>query len=207
MSQSKFVVSIVMLIASISIAHAKPTVVLDGSHLSLEQARSVAQGEADVKIAPAALEKLKKSYTLVLEAAKGGTPVYGLTVGVGLNKDHALFDSKGELSPAVLKASKAFNQAMILSHSAGVGPMMDEALVRMTMVVRLNTLLNGQTGSQPYVAELYQRFLNRGLTPVVPARGTPVRMRSRGIVIVRPPARHPAPRGCSDGAARAPSRG
>ncbi|MEF9942759.1 MAG: aromatic amino acid ammonia-lyase [Burkholderiaceae bacterium] len=172
MRQSKLLISVVMLAASFSIAHAKPAVELDGSRLTLEQARQIAQGEADVKIAPSAIEKLKKSYTLVLAAAKGGTPVYGLTVGVGLNKDQALFDAKGELSPAVLDASKAFNQAMILSHSAGVGPMMDEALVRMTMVVRLNTLLNGQTGSQPYVAELYQRFLNRGLTPVVPARGT-----------------------------------
>jgi len=160
------------LAAGVSLAQAKPVVTLDGRHLTLDQAQQVAQGQAEVKIAPSAMETLRKSHLLVLEAAKGGTPVYGLTVGVGLNKDHALFDSKGELSPAVLKASKAFNQAMIRSHSAGVGPMMDDATVRMIMVVRLNSLLNGQTGAQPYVAELYERFLNRGLTPLVPARGT-----------------------------------
>ncbi len=40
------------------------------------------------------------------------------------------------------------------------------------MVIRLNTLLTGRAGVQPYVAELYAAFLNKGITPVVPARGS-----------------------------------
>lgn len=36
------------------------------------------------------MDRLKKAHELVLLAAKGGTPVYGLTVGVGLNKDKPL---------------------------------------------------------------------------------------------------------------------
>lgn len=40
------------------------------------------------------------------------------------------------------------------------------------MVIRLNTLLAGQTGAQPYVAELYKEFLNKGITPEIPSRGS-----------------------------------
>lgn len=74
-------------------------------------------------------------------AAKGGTPVYSLTVGVGLNKDKPLFKANGELSEEVIEASKAFNHNALRSHSAAIGPMMSKELTRLQMVIRSNTLL------------------------------------------------------------------
>lgn len=118
------------------------------------------------------MDRLKKAHELVLLAAKGGTPVYGLTVGVGLNKDKPLFKANGELSEEVIEASKAFNHNALRSHSAAIGPMMSKELTRLQMVIRLNTLLAGQTGAQPYVAELYKEFLNKGITPEIPSRGS-----------------------------------
>ena len=40
------------------------------------------------------------------------------------------------------------------------------------MVIRLNTLLAGQSGAQVRVAELYRDFLNKGVTPLIPSRGS-----------------------------------
>lgn len=105
-----------------------------------------------------------------MTAAHSGTPVYGLTVGVGLNKDQPIFDAKGNLTPEVIDASKKFNAAALRAHSAGVGPMLPDYLARLSMVLRLNTMLHGQTGAQPYIAELYAEFINRGVTPLIPAR-------------------------------------
>lgn len=48
-----------------------------------------------------------------MTAAHSGTPVYGLTVGVGLNKDQPIFDAKGNLTPEVIDASKKFNAAAL----------------------------------------------------------------------------------------------
>lgn len=148
------------------------TVVLDGSQLTLEQAWQVADSQAKVEIAPQAMERLDKAHQLVMAAARAGVPVYGLTVGVGLNKDRSLFDANGELSQEVLDASREFNYNALRAHSAGVGPMMDPKLVRLAMVIRLNTLLTGQSGAQPEVAKLYQAFLNQDIIPVVPSRGS-----------------------------------
>ncbi|HDV8747336.1 TPA: aromatic amino acid lyase [Escherichia coli] len=155
-----------------SIAMAKSTITLDGEHLSIDQAWSIALGDNDVKIAPKALGRMEKSYDLVMTAAHSGTPVYGLTVGVGLNKDQPIFDAKGNLTPEVIDASKKFNAAALRAHSAGVGPMLPDYLARLSMVLRLNTMLHGQTGAQPYIAELYAEFINRGVTPLIPARGS-----------------------------------
>lgn len=148
------------------------TVVLDGAHLTMEDAWKVAQGEADVAIAPEALDRVLKSHQLVMATASSGKPVYGLTVGVGLNKDRSLFKANGELSDDVLKASREFNYNALRAHSAGVGEMMPAALVRLSMVVRLNTLLTGKSGAQVRVAELYRDLLNRHVTPLIPSEGS-----------------------------------
>lgn len=147
-------------------------ITLDGHHLTQEQAWSIAEGKDTVEISPEAYERLERSHQLVELAAKGGTPVYGLTVGVGLNKDKPLFSANGELSQEVREASKAFNRNALRSHSAGIGPMAEDVIARLQLVIRLNTLLAGQTGAQPKVAELYRDFLNKGITPQIPARGS-----------------------------------
>ena len=148
------------------------TITLDGSNLTIEDAWTIAEGKADVAIAPEALKKLDDSHKLVMASAAKGQVVYGLTVGVGLNKDRKLFTADGKLSPEVLEASKAFYLNALRSHSADVGEMMPVNLARLSMVVRLNTLLTGKSGAQTRVAELYRDMLNKGVTPLIPSEGT-----------------------------------
>ncbi|GIU13898.1 phenylalanine/histidine ammonia-lyase [Shewanella sp. MBTL60-007] len=152
-------------------AMAAEPVVLDGKHFTQDQAWAIADG-AEVKIAPQSATTLVKAHELLMEAARLGKPVYGLTVGVGLNKDHKLFDANGELSAEVLKASESFNYSTLRAHSAGVGEAMPVRLTRVALAVRLNTILSGHTGVQPYVAELYQAYLNNDISPIIPSKGT-----------------------------------
>lgn len=148
------------------------TITLDGSNLTIEDAWTIAEGKANVAIAPEAMKRLDDSHKLVMASAAKGQVVYGLTVGVGLNKDQKLFTADGKLSPEVLEASKAFNLNALRSHSADVGEMMPVNLARLSMVVRLNTLLTGKSGAQTRVAELYRDMLNKGVTPLIPSEGT-----------------------------------
>lgn len=151
-------------------------VTLNGHDMNLEQLIDIAEGRAQVSIDTAAMKRVKDARDLLMAFAAEGRPVYGLTVGVGLNKDKAIFhtDASGKkvLSPEVMKLSGQFNVNALRAHSAGVGPDMEPRMVRATMAIRLNTMLSGRTGAQPYVAELYKEFLNKNLLPVVPSRGT-----------------------------------
>ena len=147
-------------------------IVLTGQNLTTADVVQVAKHGARVSITNEALARIQKSHDILLLAAKSGHQIYGLTAGVGLNKDQAFVDPSGGLSEEVIRVSKEFNRKLIYAHSAGAGPEMTPEVVRAIMVTRLNAILFGSTGVQPRVAELYRDFLNNNITPVVPSRGS-----------------------------------
>lgn len=168
MQLKPIVIGLAMSLAALS---ANATVTLTGKTLTQDEAWRVAEGE-EVVIAPEALKQVTDSNRLVMTAARQGVEIYGLTVGVGLNKDHKLFEASGEMTETARQASIDFNRNILRSHSVGYGAHLPKETTRLAMVVRLNTLLTGRSGAQPYVAELYRDFLNKGITPVIPTRGS-----------------------------------
>ena len=147
------------------------TVQLDGHSITPQLIANVADGEA-VSIAPAAMVRVERAHQVLLEAAQGGLKIYGLTVGVGLNKDRPMVDVHGKLTQEVIDASKQFNIGLLHAHSGGIGDPMSQRMARATMVTRLNALLNGGGGVQPAIIDAYVAFLNKDITPVIPAEGS-----------------------------------
>ena len=137
-------------------------ITLTGDGLTVDKVYEIAVNHASVEISPEADKRLTDSRELVYALADEGIPIYGFTTGVGWNKDHAISkEFFGE-----------FNKKLIYSHTLGVAPYASEAEVRAAMLVRLNCLLQGHTGIQPLVAHRYADFLNLGITPLVPERGS-----------------------------------
>jgi len=60
----------------------------------------------------------------------------------------------------------------VRSHACGVGEPLDARETRGLLLLRANTLAIGLSGVRPLVAELLCGFLNHGVLPVVPARGS-----------------------------------
>ncbi|MFF2907846.1 histidine ammonia-lyase [Paenibacillus sp. NPDC057934] len=136
--------------------------ILDGCNLSIEDVNRVARHRRPVVIAAEARERLEAARKVIFELAAEGVPVYGLNRGVGWNKDKVIDSDYFE----------AYNRKLLLSHSAGVQPDAPEEVVRAVMLARLNGLLAGATGAQPEIAERYAEFLNLGIHPVLPLRGS-----------------------------------
>lgn len=84
---------------------ANATVTLTGADLTQDQAWRIAQGE-EVAISKKAMKQVTDSNRLVMAAARAGVEIYGLTVGVGLNKDHHL------LTPRVTSPPKCARPAL-----------------------------------------------------------------------------------------------
>lgn len=135
----------------------------------------VARHGCKVRIAPEAMREVKRGFELTLRAAAQQMPVYGLTVGTGWNKDQPVFseiDGKPVVSETLLAQSREFNLKSLRSHAAGAGQPMSPEIVRAGMLIRLHTMLKGNTGAQPAVAQRLADFLNHDIVPVVPSCGT-----------------------------------
>lgn len=149
---------------------------IDGQNLTVEQVVGLARdGNAKITLTESAGKRIAEGFDLVMEAALQGKAVYGLTVGVGWNKDRPVFamkDGKRVLDDDLLKLSRAFNSTSLRAHGAGVGEPMAVETVRAGMAIRLNQIATGRTGVQSAVAEMYRQFLEQGITPVVPSRGS-----------------------------------
>ncbi len=150
------------------------SVTLSGHDLSIEQIVHVAHNHAPVYLLESAMDKVRRSHDLLMLAACEGHKIYGITTGVGENKDRPinLQCEEGKPTQAGLEPSKTFNRTMLMAHSAAVGPLVSESIMRATMLVRLNAILFGATGAQAKVAKLYQAFLNHRIHPLAPARGS-----------------------------------
>jgi histidine ammonia-lyase len=150
---------------------ARRPLVLSGEALSIADIIEVARQGRPVEISSKARARVATTFEVVLAAARARLPVYGLTTGVGWNKDKDALKSAA-LDPDLMVASQRFNIGTLRAHAAGVGEALPDDVVRAAMVVRLNLLLTGDGGVQPAVVDQYAAFLNRNITPVVPGRGS-----------------------------------
>ncbi len=141
----------------------------------------VAHSRARVDIAQEAMVRVRASHEILIEAAEACQKIYGLTTGVGANKDQDEFRCEdlldnGELSEETINNSAQFNRELLHAHGAGVdagvGQSLPHDLVRSILLIRLNAILYGGTGAQAEVAEMLQNFLNHDIAPVIPMRGS-----------------------------------
>lgn len=138
------------------------TLVLDGSHLTLDDLYTVMYDRRSVRIDADALKRAADARQVLFNMAARGEPVYGLNHGVGWNKDKE-FDQD---------FFEEYNLNLINSHSLGIKPYCSVEMVRAMLCIRLNTALCGCTGISPTILSLYEVFLNKGIHPRIPARGS-----------------------------------
>ncbi len=138
------------------------TVLLDGETLSLSAIGEIAMGRAEVGLHPAARERVIKARALVDRIAAGDVATYGINTGFG-NLAEVRIDKK-DLAQ--------LQRNLIVSHAAGVGEPLPLPEARALLLLRCNVLAKGYSGIRTTTLELAMAMLNRGVTPVVPERGS-----------------------------------
>ncbi|MBR8465064.1 aromatic amino acid lyase [Campylobacter sp. faydin G-140] len=146
-------------------------IILDGTSITPNDILKISNG-AKVKISDSAIKKVKQAHEVLINAAKDGQKIYGLTAGVGLNKDKNFVDVKGNLDAEVIKASTEFNKGLIHAHCGGVGEEMPLKTARAVLATRLNNMLFSGAGVQSEVINLYKEFINQDIIPVMPSGGS-----------------------------------
>jgi histidine ammonia-lyase len=136
------------------------TIQLTGDDLTLADVWDVAVHGVEVELAASARERMLAARALV-ESIRG-EHTYGVNTGFGrFVSAHIPEELAGELQLRLLR-----------SHACGVGEPYPDDVVRAAMLLRANTLAKGYSGARVETEALLVECLNRGVLPVVPARGS-----------------------------------
>ncbi len=134
--------------------------VLTGDDLTVADVWEVAVHGDEVSLAESAKERMAASREL-LESIKG-EHTYGVNTGFGrFVSAHVPEELAEELQLRLLR-----------SHACGVGEPYPDDVVRAAMLLRANAIAKGFSGARVVTVELLIACLNRGVLPVVPARGS-----------------------------------
>lgn len=135
---------------------------LNGSLLTLEDVARVARDGVAVELDAEAVQRMRSARAVIDRLAAGDAPVYAVNTGVGLLADTRV--EAGELDQ--------LQRNVVRSHACGVGDPLPDEVVRAIMLIRANVLAKGVSGIRPVVARRLCGLLNKGVTPVVPSRGS-----------------------------------
>lgn len=138
------------------------SVLIDGRSLTIEDVIKVARGNAKVSLSPLAKERCEESSKWIKKIAEGESPVYGVNTGFGSKEGVKI--EKNDL--------QKLQRNLILSHSAGVGEILNREIARSLMLLRVNALSAGYSGVRPLLIENIISLLNNDVYPVVPEKGS-----------------------------------
>ena len=91
-----------------------------------------------------------------------GRRVYGVNTGFG----------KLARTPIGPDRLAILQRNLVLSHSAGTGPLLDDDTVRLIVILKINSLARGHSGVRWEVIEALMALLGAGVYPCIPAKGS-----------------------------------
>jgi histidine ammonia-lyase len=137
-------------------------VIIDGSHLTIDEIIAVARHGAPVILSGAAKASIQRAHQWVEDIIEKGEPVYGINTGFGIFAEQRIPNAD----------SAKLSRNLILSHAVGTGQPLADEVVRAAILVRANTLAKGFSGVRVVVVETLLDLLNKRVTPVIPSQGS-----------------------------------
>jgi histidine ammonia-lyase len=122
----------------------------------------VVRHRARVRLGDEARRAVEASAAHVEAHAASSEPVYGVSTGFG------------SLATTVIPAERRaeLQRALIRSHAAGMGPLVEDEVVRAMMLLRARTLAMGYSGVRPVLIDTILALLNAGIAPPVHEHGS-----------------------------------
>ena len=138
------------------------TLEINPGHLTLAQLRRVNSETVQISLNPDCLEKIEAATRTVQQVIAQGRTVYGVNTGFGLLANTHIPDEE----------LKQLQRSIVLSHAAGVGELMNEATVRLLMVLKINSLSRGYSGIRLQVIQALITLVNAEVYPCIPQKGS-----------------------------------
>ncbi|MFL2547050.1 MAG: histidine ammonia-lyase [Candidatus Rariloculaceae bacterium] len=135
---------------------------LNGQLLSLSDLRQVWASPLRIRLGDSARETVRKSQAFIDDFLVSGKTAYGVNTGFGQL-------ATVNIEPDELKPLQT---NLIRSHAVGVGERLSDAVVRLSMVMKVVALARGCSGVRPELIEALCTFVNHDIYPVIPSKGS-----------------------------------
>lgn len=138
------------------------TLTLKPGELTLETLRHFYFNRVELQIDESTWAQIESAQAVVRDKIDSGEIVYGINTGFGrLAQQHIEPDQLGELQ-----------HNLILSHATGVGKCIDDASVRLILLLKINALAQGISGVRREIVALLLEMLNQNILPAIPEKGS-----------------------------------
>jgi histidine ammonia-lyase len=130
--------------------------------LPLDALRSLWTQPCPVALAQDAKGQVDAAAEAIARVIAGGHIVYGVNTGFGLlARTHIDATQLSELQ-----------RALVLSHSAGTGAPLPDAVVRLTLLLKVASLARGHSGVRYQIIDALLKLLNADVIPIIPSQGS-----------------------------------
>jgi histidine ammonia-lyase len=139
------------------------TLTIDGHSLTLDHLEAFLHGNISrVDVSAKARTAVRKARRFVEDLLKRDEAVYGVNTGFGKLASERVSDA--DLDDLQLN--------LVRSHACGVGEPLPPETVRLALLLRLNSLVSGNSGVREEVVDAIAGLLNSPVVPWVPSKGS-----------------------------------
>jgi len=136
--------------------------VLNPGTLTLKDLRALLDASRPIALDPASHGAIDRSAAVVQAVIDRGETAYGINTGFGaLARTRIKNDQLTELQ-----------RRLVLSHAAGTGDPLPDAIVRAVLILKINGLARGFSGIRRSVIDALVALLNAEVYPRIPAKGS-----------------------------------
>jgi histidine ammonia-lyase len=135
---------------------------LDKAPITMDDLVAVARHGTPVSFSSGAAERVARTRRLIDNWVAQKKVIYGITTGFGALCDVTIS----------AEDTRQLQENILMSHAAGVGEPLPAETVRAVMALRAHDLSLGYAGCRMETLRYLLAFLNQGVTPVVPAKGS-----------------------------------
>jgi len=130
--------------------------------MTLAQMRRVLEAPIQVSLPDSANAAIQSSVDCVNRVVEEGRTAYGINTGFGLLAQTRIANHELE----------DLQRSLVLSHSTGIGAPIDDAMVRLIMVLKVNALARGFSGIRREVLDALIALINSEVYPRIPLKGS-----------------------------------
>jgi histidine ammonia-lyase len=130
--------------------------------LSLAELRAIYEEPTVLTLSPEDRARIASASDLVDKIVAAGDAAYGINTGFGL-----LAQTRIPTDQLAL-----LQRNLLLSHAAGIGPPLPDAVVRLILALKINALARGYSGITMELLEALLGLLEHEVYPLIPAQGS-----------------------------------